>query len=44
MLITNNGEFLQDRRVRSSITPWTTKAKPIFWTDDFSNLFEIVDW
>ncbi|MCZ6617753.1 MAG: fused MFS/spermidine synthase, partial [Gammaproteobacteria bacterium] len=44
VLITNNGEFLQDRRVRSSITPWRTKAKPIFWTDDFSNLFEIVDW
>ena len=44
VLITNNGKFLQDWRVQNASTAWETKAKPILWTDDFSNLFEIVDW
>ena len=44
VLITNNRAFLQKRVVRQRTTNWQTPPKPVSWTDDFSNLFEVVDW
>ncbi len=44
VLITNNRAFLKKRIVRQRTTNWQTPPKPISWTDDFSNLFEVVDW
>jgi hypothetical protein len=43
VLITENGRFLVDDVVSTSITPWLTDAESnIIWTDDFSNLFGVL--
>jgi len=44
VLITSNQQFLQDKKVQQQISPWNAEAEPMVWTDDFSNLFEAVDW
>jgi len=45
ILVGNNPEFLHSRKMRSLQTRWTTaQPRPIRWTDDFSNLFEVLDW
>lgn len=44
VLITSNQTFLNDPSVRSSQDEWLHELKPIIWTDNFSNLFEVVDW
>lgn len=45
ILIGNNPQFLQSRVVQSMQTRWTTaEPRQIIWTDDFSNLFEVLDW
>ncbi len=43
VLVTDNPEFLQDPKVSLKQLPWSTdKPKPIFWTDNFSNLFGVL--
>jgi hypothetical protein len=44
VLITNNREFIENRTVRQATISWDGKAKPVLWTDDFSNLIGVVDW
>jgi hypothetical protein len=44
VIIGSNQAFLKDPLVRRFQADWRTELKPIIWTDDFSNLFEIVDW
>jgi hypothetical protein len=41
VLITNNQSFLKDPFVNFRITPWPTLHQ-ILWTDDYSNLFQVV--
>ena len=44
VIITSNRLFINDRHVRRFRNDWDHKLKPIVWTDDFSNLFDIVQW
>ncbi len=45
VLVTTNQEFLKDKEVEESIVQWTDDSKePVVWTDDFSNLFELIRW
>ena len=45
VIITDNAAFLQSQRVRLATAPWpTANPKPIYWTDNFSNLFEVIYW
>ena len=44
VIITNNQAFLDDPDVRRLTDEWHHELRPIIWTDDFSNLFEVVDW
>jgi hypothetical protein len=44
VIITSNLDFINDRLVRRFQVDWHNEFKPITWTDDFSNLFEIVNW
>ncbi len=43
VLITENGSFLADPKVAASFTPWMGASRDtVLWTDDYSNLFEIL--
>lgn len=44
VLITENKEFIADKKVQSALSDWNHELKDIHWTDDFSNLFETVIW
>ena len=44
VLITSNQTFLSDIYIRSFEDKWPHDLKPIIWTDDFNNLFDVVDW
>ena len=44
VIITSNQAFINDLDVRRFQDDWHHELKPITWTDDFSNLFEIVKW
>ncbi len=44
VLITSNSGFLNDPYVRKYRDEWPHELKSIIWTDDFSNLFEVVEW
>jgi hypothetical protein len=44
VIITSNQAFLNDSYVRKFQDDWHHELKPIIWTDDFSNLFEVVKW
>jgi len=44
VLITSNQTFINDLQVRKLQDDWNHELKPIIWTDDFSNLFEVVEW
>lgn len=41
VLVTNNQNFLKDPFVNFRIAPWPT-LREILWTDDYSNLFQVV--
>ena len=41
VLVTDNQAFLRDPFVNFRITPWSTPQE-ILWTDDYSNLFQVV--
>ncbi len=43
VLVTSNPTFLSDPRIQSGSTPWPpTAPTPILWTDDFSNLYDVL--
>ena len=43
VLVTNNREFLDAAEVKKIETPWSEDSpSPVVWTDDFSNLFELI--
>jgi len=45
VLISHNRGFLVSHSVRAVQTPWDEdEPRSIRWTDDFSNLFEVIDW
>ena len=44
ILITSNQTFINDIQVQKAQNDWEFEPKPIIWTDDFNNLFEIVKW
>ena len=44
ILITENEVFINNSEVQKVDSEWVNEVKPIIWTDDFNNLFEIVKW
>jgi spermidine synthase len=45
VLVTGNQEFVDSNKLRSIQSTWNDPLpKPIRWTDDFSNLLELIDW
>lgn len=44
VLITSNKQFIENEDVVKYQSEWSSPPKPIIWTDDFSNLFDVVDW
>jgi hypothetical protein len=44
VLITSNLDFINNHHVRRFRDDWHNEFRPITWTDDFSNLFEVVKW
>jgi len=45
VLIFNNRTFMDSPTLRSIQTTWNEdQPRPIRWTDDFSNLFQVIDW
>ena len=42
--LTNNEVFINNSEVQKVDSKWVNEVKPIIWTDDFNNLFEIVKW
>lgn len=45
ILVSNNREFMDSQALRSIQTAWNeVEPRPIRWTDDFSNLFQVIDW
>ncbi len=44
VLLTNNRRFMEDRRVTTLARAWPEEAEPpIVWTDDFSNLLQVLE-
>ena len=44
VLLTSNRRFIEDRRVTSLARGWPEEAEPsIVWTDDFSNLLQVLE-
>jgi len=45
VLIFNNRRFMDSPTLRSIQTAWNEdQPRPIRWTDNFSNLFQVIDW
>lgn len=44
VMITSNQDFIKDPEIRKHRDDWYHELRPVIWTDDFSNLFEVVDW
>ena len=45
VLITSNRDFLGSRSLRALRTPWPEQSmRTVHWTDDFSNLFDVISW
>ncbi len=43
VLVTSNPRFLADEAVTAGFTPWTADdPAPLLWTDDFSNLAQVL--
>ena len=43
VLVTGNRQFLESADVRTAVTPWDYCGPlPTVWTDNFSNLFEVL--
>ena len=45
VLVSSNQDFLDAVREDHWVTPWFRKIpKEIHWTDDYSNLLDVIDW
>ena len=45
VLVSSNRAFMASQTLRSMQTTWNeAQPRPIRWTDDFSNLFQVIDW
>ncbi len=45
VLLTSNQAFLDSPAVREAIDPWNGEDKPpLFWTDDFASLWQVLKW
>lgn len=45
VLLTTNRVFLDSPAVREAAVPWTDEDKPpLFWTDDFASLWQVLKW
>ena len=44
VIVTDNEAFLANPIVQENISDWERDAKPILWTDDFSNLYDVIEW
>jgi hypothetical protein len=44
MLISANQEFMAAKQLNSLKSDLNEQQDPILWTDDFSNLFQIIEW
>lgn len=45
VLVFKNPEFMVSQSLRSIRTTWNEdQPRPVRWTDDFSNLFQVIDW
>jgi hypothetical protein len=45
IMITNNQTVLRNIREGNFHTPWASESfREILWTDDYSNLFQVIDW
>ncbi len=44
VMITSNQAFIKDPEIRNHRDDWYHELRPVIWTDDFSNLFEVVEW
>ena len=43
VLVTDNATFLNSDAVRAAVRPWAEDAAPpVLWTDDYSDLFQIL--
>jgi hypothetical protein len=42
VLLTSNQSFINDPKIQAALTPWEATDKPLYWTDDFSNLFSVI--
>lgn len=43
VLLTDNRKFLADPLVRNSAVPWPKNSRPVVFTDQYSNLFSLLD-
>ena len=44
VLVTNNQKFINDRYIKRFRDQWPHTLRDIHWTDNFSNLFDVVMW
>jgi hypothetical protein len=45
VLLTTNRRFLDSAAVREAAAPWNDDDKPpLFWTDDFASLWQVLKW
>ena len=45
VLLTSNRVFLDSPAVREAAVPWTNNDQPpLFWTDDFASLWQVLKW
>lgn len=44
VMITSDDRFLNDPHVKPYIDSWDHTLKPIVWSDEFSNLFDVIEW
>jgi spermidine synthase/FtsH-binding integral membrane protein len=42
VLMTVNAEFIANETVSQSITPWLTEREDVVWTDDYSNVIQLL--
>jgi hypothetical protein len=44
VLVTGNENFIRSTGLAKAVTPWTTGASSIVWTDDFASLWHILNF
>ena len=44
ILLTNNGNFINDARIQAALTPWKEDERTLLWTDDYSGLWQVLSF